>query len=267
MEDRVRVPDVGGAQVYKLSTRREASAGMDLLNQNDGENSEVDKRQSTTKRLYESMIQRIETGEWQVGGTIPSERNLMIEFGVSRIAVREALSMLRALGVLEISHGKSTTVRKMSSDTLSKLFPLMLSVEGEQSLVHVFEVRRGLELETARLAAEKRTVDDLNRLSMLAESFDSYTTDTPESIESDHQFHVQIAKATGNPLFWVLLNVLGSYVKFAQRESGRHDPEQHRRASEAHHKILQAITDRDGKTAQKEMEYHLMNAHHITHIE
>ncbi|HBN77255.1 MAG TPA: hypothetical protein DD473_15865, partial [Planctomycetaceae bacterium] len=62
------------------------------------------KRQSTTSRLYEEMIQLIESGEWEVGGSIPSERTLMQQFQVSRIAVREALSMLRALGVLDISH-------------------------------------------------------------------------------------------------------------------------------------------------------------------
>lgn len=235
---------------------------MDQLNNpNDAE-----KRQSTTSRLYESMIQLIESGEWEVGKAIPSERNLMTQFGVSRIAVREALSMLRALGALEISHGKSTTVRKISSGTLAKLFPLMLSMEGEQSLTHVFEVRRGLELQTARLAALKRTANDLNTLTELAQRFDSYNTDTPESIESDHQFHVHIAKATGNPLLFVLLNVLGSYVKYAQRESGKHDPEQHHRASEAHHEILQAITDRNPDLAQKKMEQHLLNAHHISQM-
>ncbi len=225
---------------------------------------ETGKRQSTTSRLYEEMIHLIESGQWEVGGPIPSERTLMTQFGVSRIAVRESLSMLRALGVLDISHGRSTTVRKMNSETLAKLFPLMLSMEGEQSLVHVFEVRLGLELQTARLAAQKRTADDLNRLTDLAARFDSFDTDTPESIESDHQFHVQIAKSTGNPLFWVLLNVLGSYVKYSQRESGKHNPEQHHRASTAHHEILDAITDRDPQRAQFCMERHLRDAHHIT---
>lgn len=222
------------------------------------------RKQGTTARLFEVMLELIESGTWEVGSSIPSERTLMLDFGVSRIAVREALSMLKALGVLNISHGRSTTVQKMTSETLARLFPLMLSMEGKQSLTHVFEVRNGLELQTAWLAAQKRTADDLNRLTDLAKRFESFDTDTPESIEADHQFHVQIAKATGNPLFWVLLNVLGSYVKFAQRESGKHDPEQHRRASLAHHAILQAITDRNPEKSQLEMEKHLRDAHHIS---
>lgn len=221
------------------------------------------KKQGTTARLFDEMLQLIESGTWAVGAAIPSERNLMLQFGVSRIAVREALSMLRALGVLEISHGKSTTVRKMSTETLAKLFPLLLSLEGEQSLTHVFEVRCALELQTARLAAVKRNADDLHRLSDLTERFDSYQTDTPESIEADHQFHVQIAKSTGNPLFWVLLNVLGSFVKYSQRESGKHDPEQHRKASRSHHQILQAIRERDADLASQCMERHLRDAHRI----
>lgn len=221
------------------------------------------KKLGTTARLYDEMLQLIESGTWEVGSPIPSERTLMQQFGVSRIAVREALSMLRALGVLEISHGKSTTVRKMNTETLAKLFPLMLSMEGDQSLTHVFEVRCALELQTSRLAAQKRTPDDLNRLAVLVERFESFDTDTPESIESDHQFHVQIAKSTGNPLFWVLLNVLGAYVKYAQRESGKHDPEQHRKASKAHRDILEAITLRDPERSASCMERHLRDAHHI----
>ena len=217
----------------------------------------------TTARLYDEMLQLIESGSWEVGSPIPSERNLMLQFGASRIAVREALSMLRALGVLDISHGKSTTVRKMSSETLAKLFPLMLSMEGEQSLLHVFEVRCALELQTVQLAAVKRTSEDLNRMTDLVERFDSFDTDTPESIEADHQFHVQIAKSTGNPLFWVLLNVLGTYVKFSQRESGKHDPEQHRKASKAHHEILEAIIQRKPDLAARCMEHHLRDAHHL----
>lgn len=221
------------------------------------------KRQGTTARLYDEMLQLIESGTWEVGAAIPSERTLMQNFGVSRIAVREALSMLRALGVLEISHGKSTTVRKMSTETLAKLFPLLLSLEGEQSLAHVFEVRFALERQTARLAAMKRTPDDLHRLQDHCERFDSYQTDTPESIEADHQFHVQLAKSTGNPLFWVLLNVLGSFVKYSQRESGRHDPEQHRKASQAHQEILQAIAEKDPDRASLCMERHLRDAHRV----
>ncbi len=219
------------------------------------------RQKGTTARLFDDMLHLIESGEWAVNEAIPSERTLMKEFGVSRIAVRESLSMLKALGVLNISHGKSTTVCKMSSETLAKLFPLMLSMEGKQSLRHVFEVRLGLELQTARLAARKRTTEDINRLTALVKRFDSYENDTPESIEADHQFHVQIAKATGNPLFWVLLNILGSYVKFAQRESGKSDPEQHRRASQAHHAILQAISECDPDKSQREMEKHLRDAH------
>jgi len=221
------------------------------------------RKQGTTARLYDEMLQLIESGTWEVGSSIPSERNLMLQFGASRIAVREALSMLRALGVLDISHGKSTTVRKMSTETLAKLFPLMLSMEGEQSLLHVFEVRCALELQTVQLAALKRSTEDLNRMTDLVDRFDSFDTDTPESIEADHQFHVQIAKSTGNPLFWVLLNVLGTYVKFSQRESGKHDPEQHRKASKAHHEILDAITRRIPDLAAQCMEHHLRDAHHL----
>src|SRR5687768_7710057 len=98
-------------------------------------------RTSTTEWLYTRMLERIQSGEWAVGSSIPSERTLMEEFGVSRVPLRESLSMLRALGVLDIGHGRCALVRRIDAGVLGHLFPLMLSMEGQQSFQQIFEVR------------------------------------------------------------------------------------------------------------------------------
>lgn len=85
---------------------------------------------STTQWLFQQMLDRIERGDWPVGESIPSERALLAEFGISRFPLREALSMLRGLGILDISHGRKSVVRQIDSDILGRLFPLMLSLEG-----------------------------------------------------------------------------------------------------------------------------------------
>src|SRR5262245_17142768 len=88
---------------------------------------------STTQGLYSRMLDRIQAGEWPVGSAIPSERTLIDEFGVSRIAVREAVSMLRGLGVVEVSHGRRTRVRKIDARVLDQLLPLMLATGGQRT--------------------------------------------------------------------------------------------------------------------------------------
>lgn len=217
-------------------------------------------KKSTTIRLFDEMLGLIESGKWAIGEPIPSERTLMEKFGVSRIALRESLSMLRALGVLDISHGRKTTVRRMNSELLGRLFPLMLSLEGEQTLEHIFQLRIGIESESAYLAALNRSEDDLKQLREIGSRFASYEYDTTDSIQADHEFHALIAKMTGNPLFVFLLNSLGGFVRFAQRESGKMSPYQRARAVAAHQSILLAIADGNAKQARTSMISHLQDA-------
>src|SRR5262245_41806940 len=88
---------------------------------------------STTETVYKKMLSSIRTGEWQVGSNIPSERTLIDQFGVSRIAIREAVSMLRGLGVVDVSHGRRTRVRKIDVEIFDQLLPMMLSSGGQRT--------------------------------------------------------------------------------------------------------------------------------------
>ncbi len=212
---------------------------------------------STTDWLVESILERIYKREWTPGMMIPSERTLIEEFGVSRLALREALSRLRALGVLEIRHGKGSTVRQMDAAVLGRLFPLMVSMQGEQTFQHVFEVRLALELRTVRLAAERRTEEDLRALEDLLEQFRANLGNPEKSVAVDLEFHVQIARCTGNPLFTLLLQTLSGFVYFVQQLSCGDRPGSREAALAAHEAIAAAIRERHGQRARDAMEAHL----------
>ena len=148
------------------------------------------KRISTPEALFQNMLDRIRSGEWRVGSAIPSERNLMVEFGVSRLAVREALSMLRALGVLDTSHGRSSTIRKLDVEIVGRLFPLLLSLEGEKTYEQIYQVRLAIESTTASLAAKSRNNKDLEELeSTLALLRSQIETDLEASVKTDLESH------------------------------------------------------------------------------
>jgi GntR family transcriptional repressor for pyruvate dehydrogenase complex len=216
---------------------------------------------STTQWLFGQMLDRIQQGAWPVGESIPAERELLAEFGVSRFPLREALSMLRGLGILDIAHGRKGIVRPVDSDLLGRLFPLMLSLEGPQTFRQVFEVRLAIESQTAYSAAERRTEEDVDRLTELVERFrEQVNQDTAQASQTDLEFHQAIAHSTGNPLLPALLKALSGFVLFAQGESFKHDIQRARRAAEAHEMIADAIRMQDAQWARAAMEAHLRYA-------
>lgn len=215
-------------------------------------------RTSTADWLNEQMLERIQTGQWAVGSSIPSERALMEEFGVSRIPIRESLMALRALGVLDVGHGRCSVVKRIDVTALGRLFPLIISMEGQQSFQQIFEVRLALESQTAYLAARRRSEADLARLTQLHEQFcREVEQGRASSLDTDLGFHVAIAASAKNPLFPVLLQALAEYVKFVQRESCLGDAVRVERAIQSHESILEAIRWQDAERARVEMEAHL----------
>ena len=215
--------------------------------------------QSTTESVYKQMLDSIQLGEWPVGSKIPSERTLIDQFGVSRIAVREAVSMLRGLGVVDVSHGKRTRVRKIDAKIFDQLLPMMLASGGQRTFEQVFEVRLALESRAAHLAALSRNEEQLKQLRLLAAKFRKQARSSSEtaSLKTDLAFHLQVAEATGNPLFPILLEAIARFVVFGHAESCKDDPSRRQRAVAAHDSIADAIADRDADRARVEMEAHL----------
>ena len=216
---------------------------------------------STTQWLFEQMLDRIQQGVWPVGSKLPGERTLMTEFQVSRVPLRESLSMLRALGVLDIGHGRKSLVRQIDSDILGRLFPLMLSMKGPGTFRQVFEVRLAIECQTAYLAAQRRGEEDLVHLDVLvARQGRAIGHSVEEAVEADHEFHETIGQATGNPLFPILLKALSGFVIYAQWQSFEHDMERARQSVAAHGAIVEAIRAQDSQWARAAMEAHLRYA-------
>ncbi len=216
------------------------------------------KTKKSGEQLRETFLERIRTGIWPAGSALPSERELMTEFGVSRIPLREAIAGLRALGVLQTRPGSGTRVRRVDAHTVAQLIPLLVTLEGERTFRQVFDLRLAVESQTAALAARHHTdldADDLRDcIATLKADLDA---NLEEAVEHDLAFHVAIARATQNPLFEVLMRTLAELVKRVQVQSCKDDPVRRRRAFDAHAAIVDAILARDADRARAEMEAHL----------
>src|SRR5262249_48936083 len=101
----------------------------------------ADARSSCADDVFRWVVARIGSGEWRPGTVVPSERQLVEQLGVSRVPVREALSMLKSLGIIEIHQGRRSVVRQMDTGMLQQLFPLIFRLEGQESFVQIFDLR------------------------------------------------------------------------------------------------------------------------------
>jgi DNA-binding FadR family transcriptional regulator len=218
---------------------------------------ETQPKTSMTDWLVEEMLGRIKSGQWKSGDKIPSERNLIEEFKVSRLSLRESLARLRALGILEIKHGKGSTVRRMDAEILGRLFPLMVSLEGERSFEHIFEMRISIESETAYLAAERRSQEDMDKIDKELDLFQKAVDGSEDSVNHDLAFHVCIAEATGNPLFPLLLKSFSGFVTYVQNLSCHNDRNLQSSALEYHTSLAQAIREGNPDLARSIMIEHL----------
>ena len=149
-----------------------------------------------TDQVAEQLRQLIGSGEYKPGDRIPSERDLATKLGVGRPAVREALRELKAQGLLVVGRGaQGTNVAKLPAPSFAgPMGPLLGS--GTDRMAELMEIRSAVEIEAAGLAARRATMEDLQRLSVLAASPGKLL-----SADDDGAFHAAIAQATHNLLF------------------------------------------------------------------
>ncbi|OAB40335.1 FadR/GntR family transcriptional regulator [Paenibacillus antarcticus] len=154
---------------------------------------------TTRLNLVEQVILQIESliesGEWEVGKKIPAEPILVVELNVSRNTLREGIRALCHTGVLMTRQGDGTYVSSGST--------LGLAIQRrtkQSSLMETLEVRNALEQEAARLSAERRSQEDLEKIRYYERECSSYTAsrDMEKYVTADLKLHQTIVESTGN---------------------------------------------------------------------
>jgi len=219
-----------------------------------------------TRKIYEEVVEQLKImltgGELKPGDKLPSERDMAESLGVSRASVREALTTLEAIGILEIKPGEGTFVRQTSDALTFAPLTLVLTVE-HNSGAQLMEVRRVLETEMATLAAERATSEDLQKIKEWLDLMKG-AQNTHDAVESDLRFHFAIAEATQNTILVRLINTIADLMHhtfqgkreklYAQSSSGH-------RILREHEAIYQAIKNRAPDEARAKM------LEHINHVE
>jgi len=138
----------------------------------------VELRPIKTKKIYEEIIEQIKQlildGHLKPGDKLPSERNLVDSFKVSRSSIREALSALEMMGLVEVRTGEGAYIRRLQANSLNTSFHWLLSLERE-SVLELLEVRKMIEVQAVRYATERITNEELEQLEKILSTmrFDS----------------------------------------------------------------------------------------------
>ncbi|OEC32701.1 GntR family transcriptional regulator, transcriptional repressor for pyruvate dehydrogenase complex [Pseudomonas cuatrocienegasensis] len=221
------------------------------------------KHRSLAQELVTELSQRIRDGVIKRGDKLPTESAIMEEQGVSRTVVREALSRLQASGLVETRHGIGTFVLDTPSPSGFRIDPA--TIVTLRDVLAVLELRISLEVESAGLAAQRRSPEQLAGMRAALDVLNDSVSHDSDAVGSDFQFHLQIAEATGNRYFTDIMSHLGtSIIPRTRLNSARiaHDDQQHymARLSREHEQIYESIARQDSDAARAAMRLHLTNS-------
>ncbi len=216
-----------------------------------------------TSKVYEEVINQIKKmiyeGNLRRGDKLPSERELKANLNVSRASIREAFSALEMIGLIESRPGEGTFIKSNPDKNLLEPLSLALLLEEdvEQELL---ELRRVLEIDCVKLAAERINEKELERLLEILEKMETRTGFEEESIELDRDFHHTIAKAgKNNVLFYVMTSIMEAmdfHIKHTRTKLVSR-PETMNQFTIQHRKIFEAIKNNDSEAAMTNMREHL----------
>ncbi len=214
--------------------------------------------------LVEALGDRIREGRLNAGDKLPTEAAIMAEFEVSRTVVREAISKLQAAGLVETRHGIGTFVLGLGEGAAFRIAPDQMGTLTD--VVAVLELRIGVETEAAALAAQRRSGAQLTAMQEALAAFAAAAQAGRDAVAADFQFHLEIARATGNPHFEQLMGTLGAPSIPRARLPGLDSvaPAERlaylTRVNAEHEHILDAISAQDPEAARAAMRTHLANS-------
>lgn len=221
------------------------------------------------ERVMQALRELIRNGTYPPRSRLPSEGDMAEHFGVSRTVVREAVSHLKADGLVESRQGSGVFVREAGPDTPFRIDPGVMG--SIQEVLQVAELRRGLEAEIAALAAERATTVQIREIGERLDAIEADVAAGGDGVAADIEFHRSIARATGNPHFLALWDFLSRFLKGtikltraweAQRDETR------RQVQEEHGALFAAIVKRDPEAARDAARRHMeMSAHRIRNID
>jgi GntR family transcriptional repressor for pyruvate dehydrogenase complex len=211
-------------------------------------------------QLYGQIFEQIVSGRLAVGAQLPSENEICEQFGVSRPVVREALLRLKADGLVATQQGRGSFVIHQPADRI-RSFAKAQDVAG---YLRCLEVRIALEGDAARLAAQRRTEEQMEAIEAAHQRF----VDTAETGKLDPAvdlaFHARIAEASGNSFYLDVLDAIhesiAGFMRLTLNLTRTGSRQRAARVVDEHAAIVAALREQDPERARVAMQFHLTQA-------
>jgi GntR family transcriptional regulator, transcriptional repressor for pyruvate dehydrogenase complex len=210
-------------------------------------------RSSTPKAIEDQIKQLIVNRELIAGDALPPERDFAARLGVSRSTLREALRALTQEGIVAARQGSGWLVQP-NRDTAAGNLAVYFRLE-DVTFEQVTEARMANEPSIARLAAERRTDEELAAIIAAYEAM-SETTTPDAFLRADTEFHALIAAAAHNVLLSFQMHPTMSLLEDVRKDIVADD--RNVRGSQAEHRrIVAGIRDQDGAATEQAMRDHI----------
>lgn len=213
-------------------------------------------------RLYEDVVQqivgKIENGTLKAGDRLPTERDLVVQLGVSRTSVREALRALELMGMIESRVKEGTFVKDVNLDVAMLKFANRGALDGKR-ILEMYQVRAQLEVLSIRLAAQNRTEKHLDVLRKAVLAMQDENGRGKRGLTADKHFHRTVAEAAGNGVLTGMLSMFSDLLTSSIAASNSHANVNV--LVREHQEMYEAIENRDEKLAERLIRKHIGRAY------
>ncbi|SMC74650.1 FadR/GntR family transcriptional regulator [Cellulophaga tyrosinoxydans] len=211
--------------------------------------------QDTQNEIISNIRELINYKNLEPGDKLPSERMLSEKFGVSRSNIREAIQKLEFYGILISKPQSGTFIADIGSIAMDGMLAEILRLE-EPDFKSLVETRILLELKTVRLAALRRTDEDLKLLKNALDAYAKKVENKEDAVEEDLLFHLAIARASGNSTLKTFMLIITPEIITNFEKYHVCDTNQSFKGIQEHTEIFEAIRDQNPQLAKEKMKIH-----------
>lgn len=163
--------------------------------------------ESPVDKIIGQLKQLIISGQLKPGDRLPAERVLSERFGLGRSYIREAILKLEFYGLLKTNPQSGTYVAGLSINVIDNIISDIIKF-NKDDFNALIEARYHLERSAIKLAAERRSEEDLESIRLAMEAYENKVNRGEDSVEEDMVFHIKIAKATKNSVIESMILIL-----------------------------------------------------------
>ncbi len=218
-------------------------------------------------RAADFMVSQIEgrilSGDLKDGENLPAERDMMVQYGMSRTVVREAVAMLASKGLVEAKPRFRPVVKKPNYESVVGVLDGIVShlLNQQDGVKNLHDTRIFLEIALVREAALKASKDDISALREALQANKDAINDWELFYSTDVAFHAVLYNISGNPIFPAVHKAFTTWLAERWRKMPR-KPERNQQSYAAHEAVFNAILNRDPDEAEAKMREHLETSWH-----